>query len=193
MLGLIQVGRKSPFIEATDPGTRETIFLYQIVHPVSGHNTIVPLSETENREYNSHRGKEVLSNVRLHYENGRMAQMEHVIAQDIECKILALEALCDLAQNQNRNYEFILEGAVSLDEELGVKKSLRPYVERCMANSDTILDSFRQDYPELFEKFCKGPLGKFWENVQKLKVQVESLKDFWEIESGRAHLDNYMF
>lgn len=181
VLGLIQLGRESLVIEATDPDKGTTIFLYQIVHPNSGRNTLVPLSENENREYNSHGGKEVLSNARLHYENGRMVQKENVIAQDIECKILALKALCDLARNQSRNYALLLEGAVSLDEELGAKNSLRPYVVRCMANSDTILDSFRQDYPQILEESCMGFLGKFGKNIQKLKAEVESLKFFWEI------------
>lgn len=176
------IGRKSPFIQATDPDKNQRISLYEIVDVESQRNQLVPLCEHEYHQYNSLRENKTLGKTQLHYENGRKDKNGSIMGQDIERKILVLECLCDTMKETKKRYNWILDrGVYTPNEKMALEKIFRKVAKDAVMNAQKILHSLNQDYPQLFEGMdCMESLKIFQGKVQVLAMQVTREKHFWE-------------
>lgn len=174
------IGRENPSIEAIDPDDNRKIFLY-----VSGRNALVPLSEKEYLRYNSIGGRKVLEDKQSYYEDGRGNRDEEIMREDIERKIMVVEALLDTAKKRRTDCGWLIGGpvfpdeAVFPDERTSVIEKFKLDVEDSLMNAQKILNSLRQEYLQLYQENGMTSLREFQTTVQDLETQLTREKDSW--------------
>lgn len=169
---MLRIGREVPFTSAIDRDKNQVSHLYNVFDSESERDTVVPLSKDEHSRYHSVWGKGMLEEKHSFYKQGRKNKNEVIMGEEIERKIVALEALRDTKDNLIYSAHW-MRGAGALQDPL-----FKNYVqerEACTTRAQSILESLEKEYPQLFQvEGCMGSLKRFQDVIWGLKTQAVS-------------------